>query len=485
LTYFQASELLQGKFRGFTFGKYKVLERLGRGRNSNVFLCEQVGLRRKVALKILPLVKAENPVALARFSREARAAAALHHPNIVQTYDNGQENDLHFLVIEYVDGSSLQEIVEKFGPMTISRAAAYMRQAAIGLQHLHQTGLLHRDIKPANLLLDRQGIVKILDLGLARFFQDHEDLLTQQYDPRTILGTADYVSPEQAFHGQEVDTRADLYSLGATFYFLLAGRPPFAGKAVAEKLLYHLMKEPIPLRTLRPEIPEKLAVLVEKMMAKDREQRYQNAAAIVADLTSWTEVPLALPPACEMPQLSPAAQNAGYIKPSPVLATTAVLQEAATSHPAHSPQTKALTTRPPEQEARCEEPLEEPLLVLHPKQPPHRSHRAPRQHQNADAINVPSSNDTSPALSADVHRRPNSEEIYPAKVKVWRRRRLRRLAGAFIVATMVGSALGAIFSRRSAPVQAGYGYVQPADDPDQGRENLPSSHSCDPHPSAP
>jgi serine/threonine protein kinase len=387
--------------------------------------------------------------------------------------------------MEYVDGSSLEEIVQKHGPMAIDRAAAYMRQAAIGLQHLHQTGLLHRDIKPANLLLDRQGIVKILDLGLARFFQDHEDLLTQQYEPRTILGTADYVSPEQAFHGQEVDTRADLYSLGATFYFLLAGRPPFAGKAIAEKLLCHLMKEPIPLRRLRPEIPEKLAVLVEKMMAKDREQRYQNAAAMVAELIPWTKAPLALPPACEMPQLSSAAQNAGYIEPSPVLATTAVLQEAATSHPVQSAQAKALTTRPPEQAARREEPLEEPLLVLPPKQPPHQFHRPSRPHHTADSINVPSGIDTSPALSAGVHRCPNSEEIYPVKVKVWRRRRLPRLAGAFIIAAMVGSALGAIFSRRSTPVQAGHGYVQPADVPDPGRENLPSSQSCDPNPSAP
>jgi serine/threonine protein kinase len=335
LTHFQAHELQQGKFRGFTFGnKYKVLERLGSGRNSNVFLCEQLSMRRKVALKILPLAKAENPVALARFDREARAAGALHHPNIVYTYDNGQEKDLHFLVMEYVDGSSLEEIVQKHGPMAIDRASAYIRQAAVGLQHLHQTGLIHRDIKPANLLLERQGIIKILDLGLARFFHDHKDVLTQQYDPRAILGTADYVSPEQAFHGQAVDTRTDLYSLGATFYFLLAGRAPFAGKAVAQKLLYHLTKEPAPLRTLRPEIPKRLAAVVEKLMAKDREQRYQDAAAVVAALAPWTQTAVALPPACEMPQLSPAARNAGYTETSFELAIPAVPQQAARSHPA-------------------------------------------------------------------------------------------------------------------------------------------------------
>jgi serine/threonine protein kinase len=342
LTCFQAGELLHGKFRGFNFGKYKVLERLGFGRNSNVFLCEHVSLRRKVALKILPLAKAENPVALARFDREARAAGALHHPNIVQTYDKGQEKDLHFLVMEYVDGSSLEDIVQKYGPMDAHRATEYIRQAAVGLQHLHQAGLIHRDIKPANILLERRGTIKILDLGLARFFQDHQDLLTQQYDPRAILGTADYVSPEQAFHGQAVDTRTDVYSLGATFYLLLAGRAPFAGKTVAEKLLCHLTKEAVPLRTLRPEIPEGLAAVIEKMMAKDRDQRYQDAAAIVSALTPWTGAPVTPPPEPEMPQLCLAARNAGCGETHRVVATTAVQHESLRSHPGLSIQEAGL-----------------------------------------------------------------------------------------------------------------------------------------------
>src|SRR5262249_18975602 len=193
-------------------------------------------MRRKDALKILPLLKAEDPAALARFYREARAAGTLDHPNIVRTYDNGQEGDYHFLVMEYVDGRSLEVIVQKFGPMDVSRAAAYIRQAAVGLQHIHQAGLIHRDIKPANLLLDRGGTVKILDMGLVRFFQDHSDTLTQEYDPSAILGTADYLSPEQALNSHDVDTRTDVYALGATFYFLLCGRPPFDGKTVSEKL---------------------------------------------------------------------------------------------------------------------------------------------------------------------------------------------------------------------------------------------------------
>src|SRR5262249_20649786 len=153
------------------------------------------------------------PTALARFYREARAAGTLDHPNIVRTFDNGQEGEHHFLVMEYVDGSSLEGIVQKFGPMAINRAAAYIRQAAVGLQCIHQAGLIHRDVKPGNLLLDRRGVVKILDLGLVRFFHDHKDTLTQQYDPSTILGTADYLSPEQTLNSHDVDTRTDIYGL--------------------------------------------------------------------------------------------------------------------------------------------------------------------------------------------------------------------------------------------------------------------------------
>jgi serine/threonine protein kinase len=479
LTSFQAHELLQGKFRGFTFGKYKVLERLGCGRNSNVFLCEQLTMRRKVVLKILPLAKAENPVALARFDREARAAGALHHPNIVHTYDSGQQQDLHFLVMEYVDGSNLQEIVEKFGPMAVDRAAAYMRQTAVGLQHLHQTGLIHRDIKPANILLDRRGIVKILDLGLARFFQDHKDLLTQQYDPKAILGTADYVSPEQAFHGQAVDTRTDVYSLGATFYFLLAGRPPFAGKAVAQKLLYQLTKDPIPLRTVRPEIPEKLAAVVEKMMAKDRDRRHQDAAAIVAALTPWTEATFAPPPACEMPRLSPAAQNAGHIETIPVMDTTATPQKAATSHPRQD--ASVLTARSRKRSARPGD----PASAL-PMQPTDRHPGVAGQQQYAESMNALSGNETGSDLVPGNCPRPSSEPVVSIQAGVRRRRQLRKLAVVCIVAAMLcGMMLGRIFSRRSSSFQARYGIVQPTDDSDQVQESVPTVQGSDVHTSTP
>src|SRR5262249_51298639 len=176
LTYFQAEQLLLGKWKRFGIGKYKVLERLGSGGMGQVFLCEHKLMRRRVAVKVLPTAKAEDPSSLERFYREARAVAALDHPNLVRAYDIDRDDNLHFLVIEYVDGANLQEIVKKFGKMDVTRACHYMYWSAIGLEHAHEAGLIHRDIKPGNILIDRQGTVKILDMGLARFFNDDEDL---------------------------------------------------------------------------------------------------------------------------------------------------------------------------------------------------------------------------------------------------------------------------------------------------------------------
>src|SRR5439155_6258685 len=179
LTPFQAEQVLQGKWRRFAIGRYKVLERLGSGLQGGVYLCEHQPSRRRVADKVLPVARANDPAPLERFYREARVLPALSHPNIVRAYDIDQEDNLHFLVMEYVDGSSLQDITEKCGPMAQLRAAHYVRQAALGLQHGHETaGIVHRDIKPADILVDRGGTVKIIDMGLARFSGEQEPVLT-------------------------------------------------------------------------------------------------------------------------------------------------------------------------------------------------------------------------------------------------------------------------------------------------------------------
>jgi serine/threonine protein kinase len=309
LTHFQAEQFLQGRWRRFTIGKYKVMEKLGSGGMGNVYLCEHKFMRRRAAVKVLPAAKAEDPSSLERFYREARAVAALDHPNIVRAYDIDQDDKLHFLVMEYVDGASLQELIKKFGPMDITRAAHYIRQAAIGLQHAHQAaGLVHRDIKPGNVLVDRAGIVKVLDMGLARFFHDEEDVLTKKYD-ESVLGTADYLAPEQALDSHGVDIRADIYSLGATFYFILTGSTPFSEGTVAQKLIWHQTRQPKSVVSQRPEVPAELAAVVEKMMAKEPAQRYQTPAEVVEALAPWTQQPIPPPPEKEMPRLSPAAMG--------------------------------------------------------------------------------------------------------------------------------------------------------------------------------
>jgi serine/threonine protein kinase len=310
ITQFQAEQLLLGKYRGFTLGKYKVLERIGSGGHSSVYLCEHLMVKRRVAIKVLPTAKADNPTALARFYREARAAGSLDHPNLVKAHDIDQENGLHFLVMDYVNGPSLQEIVSRFGSLSVRRAAHCIRQAAQGLQAAHAAGLVHRDIKPANILLDRHGVIRILDLGLARFFSDSADPLTLKFDHNNVLGTADYVAPEQALNSHDVDIRADIYSLGATFYFLLAGQPLFPGGQITQKLIWHQTRQPTPIQQLRPEVPDELAAVIARMIDKDPCRRYQMPAVVIEALMPWTTVPVPPPTEMEMPRLSPAVRAA-------------------------------------------------------------------------------------------------------------------------------------------------------------------------------
>ncbi len=319
LTIFQAEQLLRGRWRGFNIGKYQILERLGFGGMGIVYLAEHKALRRRVAVKVLPVSLAESRWFLDRFYKEAQAVAALNHPNIVCAHDIDQDGKLHFLVMEYVDGSNLQEIVGKHGPMSVLRAAHYIRQAALGLQHSHERGLVHRDIKPGNLLLDRHGVVKVLDMGLAHFFLETARSGAGKSESKRILGTEDYLAPEQIVNSDEADIRADIYSLGATFYFLLTGQPPFHETSMAyHKLIHHLGRKPKPIRSLRPDAPEAITQIVEKMMAKNPWDRYRTPLAVVQALTEHTRTPIPPPPEEEMPKLCPAARRVGINQPTPL-----------------------------------------------------------------------------------------------------------------------------------------------------------------------
>lgn len=292
ITKWQAEKLLQGKHKGYFLSKYKLLSLLGKGGMSSVFLAEHTLMKRRCAIKVLPHKRVADSSYLARFHREAQAVASLDHPNIVRAYDVDhqaeRDTEIHFLVMEYVEGQSLQELVARSGPCAITDAVDYVRQAAVGLSHAHQAGLVHRDIKPGNLLCDLNGVVKILDLGLARFFdnQGQEEALTIQHDEK-VLGTADYLAPEQALDSHSVDARADIYSLGCTLYFLLTGHPPFTEGTLTQRLMAHQTKEPPPIEKERPDVPASLLVIVRKMMAKNPDERYATAEITAETLRKW------------------------------------------------------------------------------------------------------------------------------------------------------------------------------------------------------
>jgi eukaryotic-like serine/threonine-protein kinase len=301
LTHFQAEKLLLGRWRGFTIsGKYRLLARLGTGGMGEVFLCEHILMGRKVALKFLPRSQVGDPASLARFYREARAVARLDHPNIVRAHDIDHEDKLHFLVLEYVDGCNLHDFVRKNQTLTPCRAAHYIRQSALGLQHAHEAGLVHRDIKPGNLLLDRQGTVKLLDMGLARFFHEDTGAFVREFEAGYIIGTADYVAPEQ-INDSRVDVRADIYSLGGTCYYLLVGKSPFQDGTTPQKMIWHQVRQPKSLRALRPDVPEGLVHVIERMMAKDPARRYQSPAEVAAALEEFARGPVLPPSDAEMP----------------------------------------------------------------------------------------------------------------------------------------------------------------------------------------
>ena len=231
LTPFQAKLLLQGKYKGFRLGPYKILDQITSGGMGQVYLAIHVTMRRRVALKVLPSWQASEPAQVERFYREARAAAALNHPNIVRAFDVGSERDTHFLVMECLDGQNLAARLAEAGyVLPVAEACGYVIQTAAGLQHAHDRKLVHRDIHPGNLLLGRDGVVKILDVGIARFFNSPNDNLTEKYQPGKVVGPADYMAPEQAAAGKQIDHRADIYALGATLYHLVTGRTPFRAR---------------------------------------------------------------------------------------------------------------------------------------------------------------------------------------------------------------------------------------------------------------
>jgi serine/threonine protein kinase len=287
ITGFQAEQLLQGKSRGFNIGRYRILKRLGGGSTGTVFLCEHLVMHHRVALKILSREWMDHePTALARFRREARSASALQHPNIVKTIDLDQDGDRHYLVMEYVEGVALDVLLKHKKHLPLRETVGFTIQALQGLQHIHECGMIHRDLKPGNLLLDHDGLVKILDLGLARFTDHRAENLTVQQGS-LIVGTVDFMSPEQAGASSQIDIRSDVYSLGATLYLLLTGKTVVPEGTTSSKILALQFHPPTPIRSLRPDVDGKLDAIIGRMIAKNPALRPQTPREAIAALEEW------------------------------------------------------------------------------------------------------------------------------------------------------------------------------------------------------
>lgn len=293
VTQWQAEKLLQGRHKGFFLGRYRLLRLLGTGQMSAVYLGRHIYMEHLVAIKVLPADKVGDTSYLGRFYREAKAVAALNHPNIIRAFDVDKQveagTDIHFFVMEYIDGKPLTQLIQEKEDhrLDLITAVDVIRQAAEGLAHAHNKNLVHRDIKPDNLLITPAGEVKILDLGLARFFKTtDEESLTLKHDER-VIGTADYLAPEQAIDSHSVDSRADIYGLGCTFYCALTGHPPFTEGTLVQRLMAHQSQPVPPVTNERPDVPESLTKVLDRMLAKKREDRYQTGRDLADDLTAW------------------------------------------------------------------------------------------------------------------------------------------------------------------------------------------------------
>jgi serine/threonine-protein kinase len=314
LTQFQADEVARGNIGELVLGKYRLLDVVGLGGMGGVFKAIDTRLKRVVALKMIRNELIVNEDYIRRFEREAESAAQLMHPNVVVVYDFGEAHGNYFLAMEYVEGDDLAKMVQQQGVLPIPTACEYIRQAALGLQHAHERGVIHRDIKPANLLVTRPtsaglrsgpirlparpadtpapgpsaragaGTVKILDMGLARL-SDTEDRSALTQDG-SIIGTPDFIAPEQAINARTVDHRADLYSLGCTFYYLLTGSSPYSEGTAAEKIQKHVNEKytPKPVEEIRRGLPPDVARILYRMMAKRPDSRYQSAHDVSEDL---------------------------------------------------------------------------------------------------------------------------------------------------------------------------------------------------------
>ena len=405
ITKWQHEQLLQGKHKGFFLGQYRLLQLLGSGGMSAVYLAQHMIANNRRAIKVLPKSRAADKSYLDRFYLEGRAAASLRHPNVAQIVDLANDGDLHYMVMELVEGIDLDQLVKQNGPLDFVAALDYVRQVADALRHAHSRNIIHRDIKPANIMvLNDRKTVKLLDLGLA-LMRDQETSLTIMHNEK-VMGTADYLSPEQAIDSHKIDQRADIYSLGCTLYFLIAGHPPFPDGTIAQRIAKHQSTDPPSLEVLKPGCPISIARLCQKMMKKKADERFadcqelydaiqktmtlisldqkakvgtppstQSLPEAKAALQAKAAVPAVNPPPATSPKLSverqPAMANSNVqpqaiapavpakAPPAPVAKPVPVSTSVAT--PSTSPKARTEAAKPAGGESNCTKPIAVPV----------------------------------------------------------------------------------------------------------------------------
>ncbi|MEK6238401.1 MAG: serine/threonine protein kinase, partial [Planctomycetales bacterium] len=288
LSRWQHWHLASGRCKGFFLGRYKLVDYLGSGGMSRVYAAEHPTLKKLVAVKLLAPKQDDHTFYLRRFQMECEAISLLNHSNIVRAYDFDSDGKFYFLVMEHVDGPDLQKIVQRHGPLPYIPAAGQIQQAAAGLAYAHRKGIVHRDVKPSNLLINSEGVVKILDLGVVRLPTPEDASITLEQGVQ-VVGTVDYLPPEQFIDSHNVDGRADLYSLGCTLYFLLTGRPPFNEGGQSQRILMHQASTPPSIYRTRPDAPPGLVEICRRMMEKDPRRRFSTAEDVRQALRQWRQ----------------------------------------------------------------------------------------------------------------------------------------------------------------------------------------------------
>ena len=429
VTEYQAGMLSRGHVEDFFLEEYKILERIGRGRMAGVYRAAHPS-GQIVAIKVLPPSRAKSGQTLARFQREARLAIKLKHPHVVRSFQVGESKGVHFLVMECLEGETIDEALARRKRLPPSEAVRLIHQALLGLQHIHEQGMVHRDLKPANLMLipapvrgphetTLKSITKILDIGLAREFFDENAADTAENNTEltgegVLLGTPDYLAPEQARDPRTIDIRADIYSLGCSLYHLLTGQPPFPDKNILNQMIRHASEAPKPLAEFNSSIPEGLQQIVNWMMAKKPEERYPTPMRAAQALDAFLMVTAeAVKPTEDSPQMrkfltsletSDKSDDASAKpKSSPIIPASSIVKEPAIAKAA--PAKAGLPERRPKKRTGVKLPAAAPAPVAPIASPALPVAEEPAEQFDVELLDLPATTSPSPSKGFQLNKR--------------------------------------------------------------------------------